>query len=500
MKLPVEATLDIKPFQDQKKVWSLLESHGFTVTNLGGDKVRVSGNFKELRDVKIHLEKLMATNTHPHPPMKELASGFASSLDSKETSPPDQQGSVRSRKEAIVVDVDVFSYANQLRKRELEEALKGHVRMHSQKTGESIAITLSGNNSREAGSKLKHFLADLDKNLRTQDVLLSDLSPKGIDLLMKIEKSGNISGSNLVCFMGDRVHIIGPSKESFELKQELLVDHREPRGKPSETDWRKRRSLSLQELPRINPKKNFREVSAPPADKVSGFSSSPRGPADRLHSGNSFERDGRKRRSLSLQELPGKNPKKIFQEVSAPPADKASGFSSSPRAPGDHHHSGKSSERDGRKRRSLSLQERLGKNPQNNFLEVSAPPVDKASGFSSSPRVLAYRHHSGKSSKRDGRKKGSLSMCLPFKKKSRKDVREVFLPPGDKAGGFSSSHKVPADRRHSGSQRVRRSSDTQERTKAEIFEEPKEEVAPPKQRKSFMHRIRSILKKSKRTK
>ncbi|XP_024115073.1 uncharacterized protein LOC112159682 isoform X3 [Oryzias melastigma] len=316
---------------------SLLES----LTDIGGGEVGVSQNFMELKEMKISLEVLMGPRTSLSP-VKELDSGFASSLDSRE--------------ELIVVDVDVFSYANQLRKRELDEALKGHVRMHSQKTGESVTITLSGKNSREVGSKLKHFLADLNKYLRTQDILVSDLSPKGMDLLMKIEKSGNISGSNLVCFMGDRVHIIGPSKESFELKQELLVGHREPRGKPSETDWRKRRSLSSQELPRINPKKNFQEVSAPPADKASGFSSSFRVPADHHHSGNSFERDGRKRRSLSSQELPRINRQKNFQEVSAPPADKASGFSSSPRVPADHHHSGKSSERDGRKR-SLSLRQ-----------------------------------------------------------------------------------------------------------------------------------------------
>ncbi|RVE66645.1 hypothetical protein OJAV_G00109500 [Oryzias javanicus] len=282
-----------------KNCSSVLLLSGRATTHLtdgipSGDEVRISGNFMELKVVKIHLEQLMATNTHQSSssPVKELASGFTSSMDSKETFPPDQQGSVRSREEAIIVDADVFRYAEQLRKRELDEALKGHVRMHQQDTGESFAITLSGKNSREAGSKLKHFLADLNKFLRTQDILLKDLNPKGVDLSKKIGKSGIILGSNLVWFMGDRVHIIGPPKESFELKQELLVDQREHSGKPSGMDGRKRRNLSLQWRFRKNPKIDFQQVSTPAVDEASGFSSSRRVPADRHHSGKSSERDG----------------------------------------------------------------------------------------------------------------------------------------------------------------------------------------------------------------
>lgn len=266
----MEATLNMEPFQDKKEVLSLLKSHGFAVNKIGGDKVRVKGNFKELRAVKIHLEKLMATKAHRSSSSsgKESGSGLASSLDCKETSPPDQQGSVRPRDELIVVDRDVFSYAEEFRRKDLDEALKGPVSMCSEKTGESVTITLSGKNSREARSKVEHLLADLNKFLRTQDVLLSNLSPQGACLLQKMEKSGNISGSNLVLLIGDRVHIIGPSKESFELKQQLLVDRTERNGKSSERHRRRTRSLSLRQLFRRKSRRDVREVFHPAAGEA----------------------------------------------------------------------------------------------------------------------------------------------------------------------------------------------------------------------------------------
>lgn len=268
MDFPVEATLHLKEFQDEREVKNILRSHGFEMHDVGEGQVRVKGRFSKLKEVKAELEQLPLSQTKMSPsssssPTPAASSGaipknysrrkkpphaaLSSPTSSSSSAPgpsgsrpasqgyaaassPDQRGSLRHREETFVIDADVFKYADRFREKEMDSILISHdVKMKAKDCGDMFKITLTGRNSKTALSKVQSLMASLSNTLRTQEVPLQDMSDDGKMLLTKIKKKRNIDGLVLVCEMGDRLHLIGSSRESFELKQRLL-DGRDRHG------------------------------------------------------------------------------------------------------------------------------------------------------------------------------------------------------------------------------------------------------------------------------
>lgn len=282
MDFPVEATLHLKEFQDEREVKNILRSHGFEMHDLGEGQVRLKGHFSKLKEVKARLEQLPLSQTKmspsssssptpaassgaipknyshrdkpPHAALSSPTSSSSSAPDPSRSRPasqgyaagssPDQRGSLRHRKETFVIDADVFKYADQFRKKEMDSILISHdVKMKAQYSGDMVNITLMGRNSKTALSKVQSLMASLSNTLRTQEVPLQDMSDDGKMLLAKIKKKGNVDGSVLVCELGDRLHLIGSSRESFLLKQRLL-DGRDRHGRTGRTSAKGSRGRS----------------------------------------------------------------------------------------------------------------------------------------------------------------------------------------------------------------------------------------------------------------
>ncbi|XP_062291386.1 RNA-binding protein 43 [Scomber scombrus] len=327
MNLPVEATLNLKHFPDKTMVRKILKSHSFTLTDLNSDQVRVKGSFSKLRDVKAHLEQLQNQTRIPpsSSPVQSISSGAISkhytnhssdvsdgkgnqlkyrdkpspaSPSSPATSSswrsgsfqnrpasaesraafsqrPDQSMSLRRGTESFVVDADVFTYARRFRKKDFEVILDSHiVRLEEVQVGNNMNITLQGKNAKMAAGKLQSLLNDLSKSLRTQEVLLKDMDRDSQALLEKIRKDKNIYKSVFVCMMSDRLHLIGPSGESYELKQRLSGrpgDHSGRTGRTFDRDSKKR-SHSLPPLTRKTAGRERDAIANPSPVVARGYS------------------------------------------------------------------------------------------------------------------------------------------------------------------------------------------------------------------------------------
>lgn len=288
MDFPVEVSVHLNIFQDEREVVEILRSHGFTLKDRRTNEVRVQGLFSKLRSVKAHLEQLLKAQnqnsvssschsvssgaipknycnnrsrnkpTHASASSPNTSASLVSDTSyNHPTSPqyraasslrPDQRGSVRRRRESFVVEEDVFKYADQLRREDINRILMIHqVRMRVDEADESFQITLEGTNVRAAAGELQSFLNDLTRSLRTQEVPLKDMGPKGEVVLQRIREKRNIHDSVLVREMNDRLHLIGPSGKSYELKQRLLEKSAGQSGRTGRTFDRNsmKRSSSL---------------------------------------------------------------------------------------------------------------------------------------------------------------------------------------------------------------------------------------------------------------
>nr|XP_020453234.1 uncharacterized protein LOC109958708 isoform X2 [Monopterus albus]XP_020453235.1 uncharacterized protein LOC109958708 isoform X2 [Monopterus albus] len=302
MDFPVEARVDLNAFQDGTKVRQILTSHDFQVVqDLDRNKVHIKGSFLKLKDAKAHLECLLRSQTQtkatPYsptcPPVQTSSSGAiskyystscsvsdgnSSRLGSRDkcttpmsasTSPswvsdtshyrpaspqyrasssprPEQCASLRVGCESFVIDGDVIRYAEQLRKSDIVNILNSHgVTMRVDYFGESSNITVRGRSAQRAAGKLQSLLYDLSKSLRTQEVSWKDVKEEA--LLERILENKNIYNSVLLCEMDGRLHLIGPSGESYEVKQRLLGRPVEQSGRTGRTFDRnsRRRSSSL---------------------------------------------------------------------------------------------------------------------------------------------------------------------------------------------------------------------------------------------------------------
>ncbi|XP_034455793.1 uncharacterized protein si:dkey-154b15.1 [Hippoglossus hippoglossus] len=300
MDFPVEATVHLDGFRDDTKVRELLRSHDFEVKYLHRDLVRVKGSFLKLKAVKALLEQLLnrqdqteATprssspfssgaisryNTdirpnsggdrgrsgssdgplHPHPSSPHTSAPRVSNTSRTHQISSEHRAAVstgarqceafRPRSEVFVVDADVFMYAEQLKKKDFNMILENHnVKMKVDQVSHSVEVTLLGKGAGMAASKLQSLLNDLSKSLRTQEVLLRDMDQDGKAFLERIRRNKNVKDSVLVCEMNDRLHLIGSSANSYQVKQKLLGRSAEQSGRAGRTLDRNpgRRSSSL---------------------------------------------------------------------------------------------------------------------------------------------------------------------------------------------------------------------------------------------------------------
>lgn len=293
----MEATVRLNLFHSKTRVREILAEQGFALTDLSSNRVRVKGSFRNLKAVKDYFEALVNFQTKmdisppSSSPVPTTASGSVSKYytdrsdantsrlgspssptsfsswvsgpsDSSQArsryntsfSPtPGQSDSLKTGKQFFVIDGDVFDYAKKLWKKDIENILHSHnVTMEAFPVGDSYNITLQGKNARAAVGELQGLLDGLSKSLRTQEVLLKDMNPEGKALLERTEKKGNINHSVLICPKNDRLHLIGPSNESYELKQKLLGRpvHQSGRTGRSVDRNRGRRSSSLPPMSR----------------------------------------------------------------------------------------------------------------------------------------------------------------------------------------------------------------------------------------------------------
>lgn len=323
MDFPVEATVHLNIFPNQTEVRQILKSHDFVLTDLRSDQVRVKGWFLKLGAAKASLEQLLITphssspyqtvpsgaipkiytndssggarsrlgsrNKPPQasPPSPSTSSPWASgSSNDHPTSPenrasfsprPDQRGSLQPGRQTFVADADVFRYAALLRKKEIDTILSSHnVRMEHLEVGDGFNITLLGKSARIAVDKLQSLLSDLTESLRTQEVPLKDMDHEGNALLETIRKKQNIYNSVLVCPMADTLHLIGPSGESYELKQRLLGRPVEQSGRRGRTFNRnsRSRSSSLPPISRKNTEGGSGAIAYPSPVGAAGYSPS----------------------------------------------------------------------------------------------------------------------------------------------------------------------------------------------------------------------------------
>lgn len=370
MDFPVEATVLLNKFPDETQVQKILRSHGFELRDLSRHEVSVKGSFLKLKDVKVSLELLLKSQTKlvippsssPHVLMASSGaiSKYYTSNSSdhnrsrpgsrKQTSPttapsssfnqhptpaysprPDQQrGSLRSVKESIVIDADVFEYAEKLRRKDIEDILDSHnVGIEVRPVGESCSITLHGKSARIAAFKLQSLLLDLNKSLRTQEVSRRDMDREGKALLATIQNNRNVWRSVLVSQKDDGLHLIGPSGESYDLKQRLLgrpIDHSGQRGRTSDRSSRGR-SSSLPPISRRNTERESVGVAYPSPAGAAGYTpskyqdmkqegaESKRGPAAsikrvfrRRSSSESRHKNREERTNGNMQEMENKSP------------------------------------------------------------------------------------------------------------------------------------------------------------------------------------------------
>ncbi|XP_034560486.1 uncharacterized protein si:dkey-154b15.1 [Notolabrus celidotus] len=296
MDFPVEATVHLDMFPNKAEVTKILRSHNFELSDLRGNQVRVKGSFLQLRAAKASLEQLhLQTNTYTPPsssspsasgaiskqvnntngargrsesrnqPLRAspssptatspVASGsskhgpFSPGYRNSSPSRPDQRGSFRPGKESFSIDVDVYEYADKLRKKDIDSILVNHnvIMQVSDVTEESCSVTLMGKGAKTAVGKLQGLMEDLSKSLRTQEVLLKDMDREGQALWESIQSRGHICDSVLVSQKNDRLHLIGSSRGSYELKQRLLgtsVEHGGRSGRTLDKNSRQR-STSL---------------------------------------------------------------------------------------------------------------------------------------------------------------------------------------------------------------------------------------------------------------
>ncbi|XP_075995709.1 RNA-binding protein 43 [Genypterus blacodes] len=272
----VGATLDMQVFRDKSEVQQILLSHGLVITKQRGDVVRVEGSFSKLRAVKARLEELQKSQTKMANGQSVYSAGVwhyytnERSVPDGNRSPEGPQEprhtSARPGRESFIMEEDVLKYARQFMEKEMDMILQSHnVKLEEGKVSAGIcSVLLEGRSAKNAAGKLQTFLDALGRTLRTQEVHLGDMDEQmRAALPTRIQKYKDIYKTVLISQKDDRVRLIGPSVESYELKQRLLGKPTEPpvteRTGRTQDKSSKRRSSSL---PRISQKNTERGSDA----------------------------------------------------------------------------------------------------------------------------------------------------------------------------------------------------------------------------------------------
>ncbi|XP_019905584.1 uncharacterized protein si:dkey-154b15.1 [Esox lucius] len=315
--MPVKATVDVTMFNNDEAVLRLLQSHGFQVTESRPGQLLIMGSFLKLRAVKAQLQQLLTGDPQPHSsthtsrvhdhanqalsarrssvngeqrsPLLQtsqhsdlLDSGSAHNLSSPQrTSPspglqvagpganvtqrmkpclrPDEHDShTPSRKSlSFLTEEDVLNYALCFRKKDINGILQSHnTEIDVKSTGSSgvKCVFLDGQNPEMAVVKLQSVLSQLTATLRTQEINLSSLDHDNQVMVSKrIQKYKDIYPAVVVSQVGDTLRLVGPSCDSYEMKQMLLGKATElppagRTGRPTGRNSRDRRSSSMPRL------------------------------------------------------------------------------------------------------------------------------------------------------------------------------------------------------------------------------------------------------------
>ncbi|CAN9503531.1 unnamed protein product [Ophioblennius macclurei] len=286
MDFPVEATVHLTPFRDQRHPLDVLRFHGFQVTDSAPGRVRVKGSFSQLKAVKLQLEQLeqnqrgrtgekdfygdTKNRSQSLPRQKSTAAATASRREQEPASQSLPRSPTKPGRETIVIDSDVFKYADRVRKKETDDILTRYaVTLTVQESGDASTITVRGRNCKVAAAKLQDLLDHLRASLRTQEVPRADLDPRdGLALLEQIRRHGNVHGSVLVRETKDGLRLVGPSQESFELQQRLMGNSAGRRGRSQERASSARRSFTLDSFR----KKKVRNSNLSPQRGAAGYS------------------------------------------------------------------------------------------------------------------------------------------------------------------------------------------------------------------------------------
>ncbi|XP_024296611.1 uncharacterized protein LOC112264321 isoform X2 [Oncorhynchus tshawytscha] len=126
----------------------------------------------------------------------------------------------------FITDADVLRYAQCVRKKDIDSILGGHATQMDVKPAEDSDLRyvfLEGKSPERVMEKLQVFLNKLHLRLRTQEIPLWTLdSDRQVRIHELVQKYNIIYPTVLVNHVGDLLRLVGPSKESYEMKQRLL--------------------------------------------------------------------------------------------------------------------------------------------------------------------------------------------------------------------------------------------------------------------------------------
>ncbi|XP_069501923.1 uncharacterized protein [Ambystoma mexicanum] len=131
--------------------------------------------------------------------------------------------------ECITVDGDTLKYIQSFKKKELNDILESEsVQMDTVDGGEISHVTLSSISlstsarMERTSRKVSDFLSNMQMFLRTQDIPLSGISPEKQHMIIETSQKLATQYCSLVILSKEFLRLIGPSRDVFLLKQNLI--------------------------------------------------------------------------------------------------------------------------------------------------------------------------------------------------------------------------------------------------------------------------------------
>ncbi|XP_046875514.1 uncharacterized protein si:dkey-154b15.1 isoform X2 [Hypomesus transpacificus] len=384
--LPAEASLNMRLFSSERTVLRLLMAHGLRVTEKLQGELRVQGSFLRLREVKAQLQLLDAQPPTPYPSINgheqslgafakstnrgrdvscspvfnspaavngdcsALSPSLPSSPSSEflygQPSPPGDGARSSSRDTpstwppaSFMADPDLLRFARSFKQKDIDLILKNHkVRMDVKGTegADVSSVALQGRDVQAAMEKLQGLLNTLAPTIRTQQIQLQSLDHNvQVEVGKRIQIYKDDFPSVMIRQVGDTLRLVGPSRDSYELKRRILGEPVDLppaplRGRPQSREPSSRRSSSL---PRQLHKRDssssalerdpFPDLAAPDQgssrDQGGSRSAGFAGGVLEAGAGPAANRRGRQRSSSESREKK-KEQKEMMQQANAEPA------------------------------------------------------------------------------------------------------------------------------------------------------------------------------------